>query len=646
MISIDFSAVQAFFKTNWGWATGLAGAVLALTAFAASILNADRKETIALWLMGAQSEENWAKSFTALFDAVFGENHLSLRCFVRSSIASLIAVGLIWALMGIGGAYDLRLQADLALGEILALALAINLLADYLSLLETRWLLGWLAKPRPLAVQVIAIVTDFLISAAIIWVAIFGITALLGIESDSFAEILGVFSVYSVLFYSTFLTSVWSWGFIASTWVLRLFTRGQLSRSLDVEGKPLRLLGLTIAAAVFAGCLAIAAVLRPDDDGLTALDQSLCSVFGGEVCLGVANLTSNDERQFELTMLACGGDGLETCIDRGLSIFEVTPDEAARLWRIGCAAGASESCANLGILYVTGRGVALDAAEAARLFELGCDGGSAQGCTNLGRLNEEGLGRDIDLAASEQLYQRGCELGSAEGCTRLGALFEGGLGVDVDLERAAHFYDQACSGDNGDGCTALGLLYFRGRGRQIDHEQGVALFQAACRLNDARGCYNLGYAHHMGFGAPVDVIEAARLYQLSCEAGDDMACTNLGTFFAQGVATPADPSEAARLYRISCEGGNATGCANLGSMFAVGQGMQIDLTEAARLFRLSCDGGYGHGCRKLGLMHEQGLGVPQDITEAARFFRLGCNLGALSSCARAAIVGLETFTAP
>ena len=54
-------------------------------------------------------------------------------------------------------------------------------------------------------------------------------------EAESFAEILGVFSVFSVLFYSTFLTSVWTWGYIFSTWVLRLFTRARLAELLAVD---------------------------------------------------------------------------------------------------------------------------------------------------------------------------------------------------------------------------------------------------------------------------------------------------------------------------------------------------------------------------------------------------------------------------
>ena len=99
-MTITSETLQTFLETNWGWAAGLAASMLGLTLLARSMLNPARKDEIALWLMGAQSEENWSRSFTSLFDAVFGERHLSWRCFLRSTVASLIAVVLIWLLMG------------------------------------------------------------------------------------------------------------------------------------------------------------------------------------------------------------------------------------------------------------------------------------------------------------------------------------------------------------------------------------------------------------------------------------------------------------------------------------------------------------------------------------------------------------------
>lgn len=84
MISIDFNALSAFLQSNWGWVTGLAASIAGVTALAATILNQDRKETIALWLMGAQPEETWARSFTAMRSLARGICRSGASCAPRS----------------------------------------------------------------------------------------------------------------------------------------------------------------------------------------------------------------------------------------------------------------------------------------------------------------------------------------------------------------------------------------------------------------------------------------------------------------------------------------------------------------------------------------------------------------------------------
>ncbi len=240
MASVDFPSLQAFLQTNWGWAAGLAGSMLALTLLAGGLLNQERKDEIALWLMGAQTEENWSKSFTSLFDAVFGARHLSLRCFLRSAIASLIAVALIWLLMGNLGALGLRIRSDLSLGGVLVLALAVNV-AGRLPLAARNPLAARphrppalvaragrrpSARPRTLRGDHLARHLAYLRSP------------LYAGEAESFAEILGLFSIFSVLFYSTFLTSVWTWAYILSTWLVRVFVRLRLARSSMSRSSP------------------------------------------------------------------------------------------------------------------------------------------------------------------------------------------------------------------------------------------------------------------------------------------------------------------------------------------------------------------------------------------------------------------------
>lgn len=217
---LDMTAADllAALATPWGRAAAVAGALMGLTMLALGLLPKPQRETIALWLMGAATEVSWHQSFTTLFDAVFGRRHLSLRCFAVSAFFSLLAAGGLWLVMGYAGLFALRAASELTLGEFLTLALVINVLADYVSLLETRWLLSLMPRARPWLAQAGILALDLVLTAAIIWLAIFAYlqSPLHEGEIETFAEILGVFSIFSVFFYSTFLTSVWTWAFIGS----------------------------------------------------------------------------------------------------------------------------------------------------------------------------------------------------------------------------------------------------------------------------------------------------------------------------------------------------------------------------------------------------------------------------------------------
>lgn len=490
MLEVSNRTIATFLESNWGWAFSLGVAMFGLTLFAGTLLTERRRDEIALWLMGAVGEESWSRSFTSLFDAVFGERHLSLRCIVRSSLASLCAVLLIWLLMG--GVDDLgtRIGTELSLGAVLVAALAVNLVADYVSLLETRFLLGRMHRFRSIAAQAGVLLVDLALSAAIIWLAILAFVTARGAEMESFAEILGVFSLFSVLFYSTFLTSVWTWGYVGSTWLMRLFSGASRLDLLAVDKSPFRVLGVVLGALVTAGALLAAIPMQRGEDGIAVAESFLCEVFKGRVCEDVARLTPDERRRLEFILGACEGGVTEACFRRGGAAYGTDDAEAARLFKAACDGGDARACTGLGWLHHVGFGMAPDPEEAARLYRRGCDGGNGFGCTLLGWFHETGTGMDPDQAAAARLYRQGCDGGFVFGCTDLGRLHENGIGMDPDPAQAARLYRQACDG------------------------------------GDARGCTNLGLLHAQGIGVDPDPAEAARLYRQACEMGHEYACAH------------------------------------------------------------------------------------------------------------------------
>jgi hypothetical protein len=131
---------------NWYWAYSFALAVAfysAVTWFGKRHLSQDAKETLTMWLWG-EYESSWPEHFCNLFDSVFGAKHLSLRCFIRSALASVFSVVLLYVLFAeVLGVLDPESRAggEMPIGKALLLGAAINIIPDYLSLFETRWLL-------------------------------------------------------------------------------------------------------------------------------------------------------------------------------------------------------------------------------------------------------------------------------------------------------------------------------------------------------------------------------------------------------------------------------------------------------------------------------------------------------------------------
>ena len=313
------------------------------------------------------------------------------------------------------------MQAELSLGSILLIALAVNVLADYVSLLETRYVLGQMHRLRSIAAQVLVLLADLIISGVIIWLAIAAYLAspLYEGEAETFAEILGLFSIFSVLFYSTFLTSVWTWGYILSAWIMRAVGRLRSVKLFDVENQPIRILACVLAAVVFTGALALAVPTRKGPDGLSGADRALCLVFKGPVCLDVATLTETEQAKSDLLMLACEGGFTEECVRRGLATYDVEPEQAARLFRVACNDGDADGCSGLGFLQSWGIFKEAEEPErAARLYRQGCEAGNARACTSLGYLHQQGMGMRANPVEAARLYMRGCNLGHKPACDR------------------------------------------------------------------------------------------------------------------------------------------------------------------------------------------------------------------------------------
>ena len=269
-------------------------------------LSAEAKLCVARWLRDLDPIgriRSWPASFAALFDTVFGTSHFSLRCFLRSMAASFVAtlaLLFLWAAMRPEDSLDFWSQRGLAgISIFVTITLILNVAADYISLLETRLVLGRMTNSDPTDGYSLHLAADTLLTL-LIWflfftglplilaavlLPVFGDASLFlrseiwGTASPGFLfgtgvtiqDILALRSGPSAMpvgiwFYSTFLTSAWIWLYAMSGTLVRATSRiggglDSAKRTLNIAEEPVRVVGFAVMLLVSA-LFAIGAILQ------------------------------------------------------------------------------------------------------------------------------------------------------------------------------------------------------------------------------------------------------------------------------------------------------------------------------------------------------------------------------------------------
>lgn len=257
---------------------GFMGGIWALFDRAETVAAGDTKVAVARWLHNLDLTKilpNWPATFATVFDHVFGRHHLSQRCFFRSciaSVASVVIVTLIWGALAPDEFMAFIRSPDWRVGllGLVSIATFLNVIPDYFSLLESRYVIQRMAAKPSASHILIFLVVDFAATLTIFiiaWVTL-GALGWLIVQSGPRYESPGDALVYLVIslrdmaslhatennftlgicLYSTFFTSVWVWLYALSGATVKLLTHfgvgvGGLKNVLDIDEKPIRSLG-------------------------------------------------------------------------------------------------------------------------------------------------------------------------------------------------------------------------------------------------------------------------------------------------------------------------------------------------------------------------------------------------------------------
>lgn len=196
--------------------------------------------------------------------------------------------------------------------------------------------------------------------------------------------------------------------------------------------------------------------------------------------------------------------------------------------RQGCETKRALDCGNLGVLYMTGRGVAKDTQRAAPLLRTGC-------------------------------------AALPPACTALGLLLLNGDGVPRDAEQARALFEHACDAGEFNACVQLGL----GHGTAADRLKGLAGCDRACRQGEPHACYAAGLlrtdTRHPDTVNPNTAFER---FRASCDGGYLDGCEMAGALLVNGLLALSNDPLAARLLGRACDGGLPKACELLAPLLA------------------------------------------------------------------------------
>lgn len=165
------------------------------------------------------------------------------------------------------------------------------------------------------------------------------------------------------------------------------------------------------------------------------------------------------------------------------------------------ANGARGAAYNLGVLYMSGWGVARDPKRACDYFKIAAAAKVAKSTHNLAQCYYHGLGRPRDDAKAVGLYRRAAALGYLQSKCALGNMYRNGRGVPRDVRRGIALCTEAAAAGDADAQADIGTIYLRGvSGVPANHRRAAMWLGRASRQGQPNAQLNYGLMHMKGDG--------------------------------------------------------------------------------------------------------------------------------------------------
>ncbi|RWB10020.1 MAG: peptidase C14 caspase catalytic subunit p20 [Mesorhizobium sp.] len=205
----------------------------------------------------------------------------------------------------------------------------------------------------------------------------------------------------------------------------------------------------------------------------------------------------------------------------------------------------------LGYMYATGTGMAIDRTQANALYAAASDKGDPYGMTSWGRILFNGRGVKPDTAKGLDLLLKAAAMGHTYAMNDLAAIFtEGRNGVPADATRAVAFLEAGVQRQDMYSMNLLGRNYLNGQGVEKDPRTALGLFHKAMDLGQPYAPGSLARMYRDGVGVEQNVAEAQRLFELATARGDQSSAYDRAALEMQ-KADKADQAVAVRFLAFT-----------------------------------------------------------------------------------------------
>jgi len=215
-------------------------------------------------------------------------------------------------------------------------------------------------------------------------------------------------------------------------------------------------------------------------------------------------------------------------------------------------AGDVAAQVRLGVIFLTGDGVAKDDAEAVKWLRKAADQDNALAERYLAEMYFKGRGVPADNDEAAKWLRLSAEQGDAQSEYNLGVLYTQGLGVPRNLKDAANWMRKAAEQNLAAGQVGLGVAYENGDGMPPDAVEASSWYQKAVDQNYVPAMDHLALLLATSRNPSVRNPKQAVVLALKAVAGGnnpDYLDTLAAAYFADGQVDKAVEAEEKALVR-------------------------------------------------------------------------------------------------